>query len=64
MVFAAAEPRNHEQSGEDNDQDDGHDKSAANEAAGTRSDRIFFHWTDLSILNDRFGKIGHRKSSN
>jgi hypothetical protein len=41
--FAATEPRNYEYSSEDNDQDDAHDKSAADEAAvpaATRSSSI------------------------
>ena len=44
--FAATEPRNHEHTSEENDQDGGHDKSAADEAAGTCSNGVFFfHWT-------------------
>jgi hypothetical protein len=58
--FTTTDPRNHEQSSEDNDQDDAHDKSAADEAAGTFGHGIFFFhglvpFSDLSpFMNDQF----------
>jgi hypothetical protein len=66
MVFAATEPRNREQSGEDKDEYAAHDDGAPDEAAGTCSHGIFFcHLTgpfsdlspntERSIRKDRLG---------
>jgi hypothetical protein len=55
--FAATEPRNREHTGENQDQYSAHDESAADEAAGTFSHRIFPHCAVLSAicyLNDQF----------
>jgi hypothetical protein len=58
--FAATEPRNREQTGEDKDQYGAHDESAADEAAGTFGHEVFFchlmgPFSDLSpFMNDQF----------